>query len=561
MQSNALFIVKLLFWVGVLSTLTSLAMDRYAHTLLKRHWKILLFSVVAVLLWRIPLEGDFVHGTEYEDSYVYTVAGRQLAGHFILPPSGAALPFSIDVCSVGSLTACQQAASFPEHLIGYPYVISLACHLFGYRPSIGSVVNIGCAVLSTIAIFLLCMAITDDILATASASLIFAITPAFAIWGLETSAEPCSNAGISFVLWFAIRHISAPSETDRWNKLLTWCAFSVLLLFSMTVKRENFLLVGITPVIVLFTRPSEERLHRLPLHRLWWLAISTLLGVFMSVPIKLVHTTGQEVALLKTFPLSLGQWADLLPMFLSSFFVIQWYGGVVVLVCLGIVIAWRRKGLALFPLLPFMAYILLYAFHIRGYYEMQSGHTDARAALRFSMNLMSLWSILAGMGISFCCRWLCNTHLWNNHQIALKRIGGCCVIVIAGASYYLTQYEREDAATDEYHMRLTPSLVAMQIAGTDETKKAYVVTLEPLIIQMYAEPTKNIVDFEELDDTTLKKIRLTNNTNVLFLDERIHRGSANTERYRHQLAYVNRHQCDALIENSEFSVVRLCDSH
>jgi hypothetical protein len=119
MQSDALGVVKILLWASALTSLTCFLTDRYLHSLLKTHWKPMLVCVALVVLWRIPTEGGFFHGTEYEDSYVYTVAGRQMAEHLQIEPSGATLPYSINVCAVGSLTSCKQSDNFPEHLIGY----------------------------------------------------------------------------------------------------------------------------------------------------------------------------------------------------------------------------------------------------------------------------------------------------------------------------------------------------------------------------------------------------------------------------------------------------------
>src|SRR6266702_3447375 len=92
---NPIDIVRLLFWGSLLSSLSCFATDRYVCCLLKIHWKLILFCVAVVLLWRIPEDGAFFHGLEYEDSYIYTVAGREMAQHFPLESSATALPYSV----------------------------------------------------------------------------------------------------------------------------------------------------------------------------------------------------------------------------------------------------------------------------------------------------------------------------------------------------------------------------------------------------------------------------------------------------------------------------------
>ncbi len=558
-QSDALGIVKMLFWASILLSLVSFLSDRHLHALLKTHWMPILFCVALVLLWRIPTEGEFFHGTEYEDSYVYTVAGRQMAEHFRIEPRGVTLPYSINVCAVGSLASCKEADNFPEHLIGYPYILSVFSNIFGYRPSIGSIANVACACFADILIFLLCMIIADDVISAVSAALIFAITPVFAVWGLETSAEPVSNGCMSLVLWFCLRYVFAPPErSSRWNALVTWCAFTTILLFSLTVKRENILLVVALPVIaclVQFThKPSKCFPHRRP----WWIGLSAALGLIFSFQMRIFQTMSSETALLNKFPLTAAELIRLLPVFLRSFFIVQWYGGAVILVLIGALVAWRRKALELFPLLLLAAYVLLYAFHIRSYYEMQSGSTDSRTALRFSMSLMSVWSILGGIGTASLLRWARRTRVWASKRVPVKWIAVCAGAGVLGVSYYATTCIREDLVDDEFRMRIEPSLTAVRAADGERPGNKYILTLEPLIPQMYGEANVDIVSLDELDSTVMKEIGFGKDvTSVLYVDEEIHRTPADAERYESHLAYLNQFHRSTITSNAVFSVVRI----
>jgi hypothetical protein len=558
-QSDALWIVKMLFWASILMSLVCFLSDRRLHALLKSHWKCILFCVTLVLLWRIPTEGGFFHGTEYEDSYVYTVAGRQMAEHFRIEPNGATLPYSINVCAVGSLTSCREADNFPEHLIGYPYILSVFSSIFGYRPSIGSIANVTCACFADILIFLLCMIIADDVISAASAALIFAITPVFAVWGLETSAEPVSNGCMSLILWLCLRYVFAPPERSRrWNAFVTWCAFTAILLFSLTVKRENILLVVFLPVIVFIVLMMRKRELGLSLRSFWWVVISAALGLILSQQLRILQTMSSETALLNKFPITRSEAIELLPVFLRSFFTVQWYGGVVILVFIGAVIAWRRKALELFPLLLFVAYVLLYAFHIRSYYEMQSGSTDSRNALRFSMSLMTVWSILAGLGAASLLGWVRRTRIWEKHRVLGNWLAACAAAVVLTVSFYATTSFRNDVVEDEFRMRIEPSLSAARIASRNVTRETYILTLEPLIPQMYAEPSIDVLSLDDLDGEVMEKIGFrAGAADVLYVDEEIHRSPADVERYRSQFEFLNRVNHSTLTSNPVFSVVRI----
>jgi hypothetical protein len=490
---------------------------------------------------------------------VYTVAGRQMAEHFRIEPSGNALAFSINACAVGSLNSCKQSDNFPEHLIGYPYILSVFSNIIGYRPSVGSIANIVCACFADILIFLLCMLIADDVIAAGSAALIFAITPVFAVWGLETSAEPVSNAWMALVLWFCLRYVFAlPASSSRWNTFVTWCAFTLTLLYSLTVKRENILLVVALPAIVFFVQFTQKRPDCPSLRRPLWALLGASLALVFSLQIKVFQTMSGESALLSRFPLTPSELIRLLPIFLRSFFIVQWYGGAVILVLIGAIIAWRRKSLGLFPLLLFAAYVLLYAFHIRSYYEMQSGSTDSRTALRFSMNLMCMWSILAGLGMAPLWGWLRRTRVWRNHEIPVKWIAICALAAVLGDSYYATKCLRDDVVEDEFRMRIEPPLTAVRAAASVGAKEDYILTLEPLIPQMYADPSVNVISLDDLNGAVMKEIGFLDGvTGLLYVDEEIHRTPADADRYKDQLGYLSRFQGKTLVSGSVFSVARI----
>ena len=276
---------------------------------------------------------------------------------------------------------------------------------------------------------------------------------------------------------------------------------------------------------------------------------------------KLFQSMGSETVLLNKFPITSGELIRLLPVFLRSFLVANWYGGAAILVLIGAAVAGRKRSLALFPLLLFTAYVLLYAFHIRSYYEMQSGNTDPRAALRFSMSLMSMWSILAGLGSASLFGWVQRTRSYVGHRVLYNRIAACTLVVVAGVSFLATTRFREDVVEDEFRMRIEPSLTVVRAAVSDQTRASYIVTLEPLIPQMYSRPSVNVVSLPELDGTVMKEIGFSEGaTDVLYLDEQIHRTPADAVRYKTQLEYLNQFQHDTLINDDGFSVVRIGNS-
>ena len=200
----------------------------------------------------------------------------------------------------------------------------------------------------------------------------------------------------------------------------------------------------------------------------------------------------------------------------------------------------------------------MYAFHIRSYYEMRSGQTDPRAALRFSMNLMGLWSILAGLGTAALLGLFVRSRLYKSHQIILNTVGTCVLLFAIGVSFAATKAFRDDAVEDEFRVRIMPALTAVQIASTEGPNRDYITTLEPLIIQMYASPNVNVLDLGALDCTVLEDLGFSERRiGVLFLEEQIHQTAADAERYQTQLTCLNSFKRNTISNNEAFAVVRL----
>jgi hypothetical protein len=210
------------------------------------------------------------------------------------------------------------------------------------------------------------------------------------------------------------------------------------------------------------------------------------------------------------------------------------------------------------PLSLFTGYVLVYAFHLRTYYEMQSGTTDSRAALRFSMSLMSMWSILAGFGAAFLFGSFMRTRAYENHRALANRTTCLVVVVIAGAGFFATRYFREDVVKDEFRVRVEPSLSAVQTAINNGTPDAYIITLEPLILQMYEKPTINLINLHEMNDAVIEETGFDKgSSDLLYLDEKIYRNPVDAERYMSQLTCLSQFKRSKLADESTYSVVRL----
>ena len=554
-----LLAVRTLFWAGILTSAICFAMDPLLHAMLKVHWKLIVIFFVLVLCWRIPPNGQFFHGLEYEDSYVYTVAGRQILENVGPVANSTDFPYSINTCAVGSLESCQSWESFPEHFIGYSYVISLFSRMVGYTPDNGSIVNLFAACLGSILIFCMTLLATDNATMASAAALVFAITPVFAVYGLETSSEPASNLCISLIIWFYMRSIVAFKTSEgRFRKRMFWYAYTAALLFSMTVKREDILLAIGLPLMLPFVAEYRNTKPREKGGLMILMLFSTAFALILSLQMRLVQTTFGEATLLKAFPMTIEHLAIFVFGFVRSFFVVRWYGGAMAAVIAGTIVACRRKGLSLVPLFLFVAFLLLYCVHIRSYYQMQSGHIEPRAALRFSMNLMTPWAVLAGIGIGAVVTTMKRTHVYSTHK-RMNIVIGCSLLVgVFGMSFGATIELRVRSVGDEQYVRISPACAALGFASKGGQESAYIITLEPLIIQMYADTAAKVIDLAAVDSTLLHSLIISGKTaRFVFLEEKSHQTVADFTRYGEQTRYL-RSLPERLLGGREgFTIIRV----
>jgi hypothetical protein len=529
--------------------------------MLKAHWKGLAFLLLLTLLWRVPANGTFFHGLEYEDSYIYTVAGRQMSEH--VGPTSVALdsPYSINVCEIGSLRACQQWEPFPEHLIGYPYVISIFSRVLGYTPSVGSFINLLASCITTLLVFCIALLISDDPNVASLGGAIFAITPVFAVYGLETSAEPFSNVCIALVAWLYLR-LCDSYQFGRRGQVVTWIAYSAALLFSQTIKRENILLAAIMPIMLpfVFRAGNSRRLERYTVGA--FVIVTSAFAAILSVKMHLLQTSSNEAELLRQFPMTPRHLVTFVVGFLRSFLVVEWYGGTVFAVVAGAIIACIRRSRASLPLVLLAAYILLYAFHIRSYYEMKSGLIEPLAALRFSMNFMALWAIVAGLGIGSIVTHVGRSRTWNRHQQLSNWCVGTVAAVMSVAAFIATARLRGSEVEDETISRLTPAMSAMHFASSVGGQSNFVVTMEPLVIQMYADPATRIVDLESVNSVALQALMSAgDDSHLIFLMESDSLSDDDLGRYGEPVRYLLSRPSSILRSNDRFRILRMDSSN
>ena len=142
---------------------------------------------------------------------------------------------------------------------------------------------------------------------------------------------------------------------------------------------------------------SQKRLHR---ELVWATCSCVAVLVFCVAALRLGTTVSSESREFGTFPFGYRNFQVLLLPFLQACFSVKWYSLSAVLVVIGITQAIRIGKIATASVCLLMGYLLLYIFHVHGYYQVHGASVLPYETLRFAMNVMTLYSLLAGLGLA-----------------------------------------------------------------------------------------------------------------------------------------------------------------
>lgn len=521
--------------------------DSNGRTAVRSHWRFLSLALLLVVIFRIPPHGTFFHGTEYEDSYVYAVSG-----HGVQMPSTSASPYLISTCVVGSLLSCESRQTYSGHYIGFPAVLRLASRWHRYTPALSNWVNLLASCVAIVAVFLICMLLSREAIAPIAACIVFCSTPIFAIYGMASFAEPFSNACIAVVLYLYLRFVSSPHE-NRKLEWLNWIALTTTMLLAVTVKRENIILALCLPLAASSVFLLERDTDRINLSKFKWTLLTSMVVLLFCVSeLQFAGSLRKEVIEFGGFPFEVSNFRTLGPALAKSFFLPEWYSCTVLLVVAGLVATLLRRGLMILPTVLCLFYWALYTTHVRSYYLLHGGRASPDDTFRYSMNLMSLWSILAGLGVAEIVK--------HQKDVFKKRIG---TTVAVASMYVLLCYGivvnlRNESKQEELRVRITPAIAASKYASDLGTSETFIVTLEPLVIQMFADPNVNVISLEDIDTALLRNLQAGHpSLNLLYLRESTYAKGEAKDRYARQTECLDEMRQDDLYSDSAFAVIQI----
>lgn len=228
---------------------------------------------------------------------------------------------------------------------------------------------------------------------------------------------------------------------------------------------------------------------------------------------------------------------------------VGWYSCTFLFVVIGVWVGIKRRTASALLSGLFVCYFILYASHLEGYYQLHGGSVLPYQTLRFSMNLMTLWSILGGVGLAELLKL---RGIVRNHRVLVAALALTYVV----ACYVCTAILRGDAHSDEAAVRIKPALRAAEVAAQFRERPTFVVTLEPLVVQMFASEATRVIGLYALDGRVLQKLLSEHQTfNVLYLRQSQYGDSVSEERYGAALACLQSFPQRAISRGGEYSLI------
>ncbi|MGA8489683.1 MAG: hypothetical protein WB711_04625 [Terriglobales bacterium] len=543
---------------ALVSCMLFVVTERQFLEALCNNWRWLGLILLVTLLWRLPFDGHWFFGLEYEDSYIYSVSARYVNSGTIMCSPGNSC-YLTTVCAVGNQNSCRLSETSSGHFLGYPLVIAIASRVFGYSPAMAARLSLTASMATVVLIFLSGKLIGGET-AGLAASVIFGLTPVFAVQGVGAYAEPVSNMLVVACFLLCVRLVNSDADSTR-ALLVNWLALTFTAVLAVAVKRENVLLVPvITLTGLMFNVDTRNRAQG----KRWLVNLAALLSggiciVFAVVQLRIVTVVRREMLEYAVFPFNAAVLRTMLPLFLKSYSSVSWYLGGGILVLLGLIASMRAKRRGVYAVGALIAYLLLYASHVRSYYQLQSGDVTQFDTLRYSMNIAGLWSILAGLGFAFSAETLAK---WRFGAWLRRRPGRVILWLFVGAyivsSWVLMNRWKEDMVSTELAVRIEPAEAALEQVDDLGAKNTFVITLEPLLVQMFCREPVNVIAFPYLSGSLVQDVRRSSpDATFLYVEQAIYRSETYRERYRAAFDFLDGLQKERLSGGKNYAIYRI----
>ena len=433
-----------------------------------------IFFVGIALLSTINKIGVFTKpffGLEYEDSYIYTDAGRSLNYQY----DWSYQPLSVNSCVIGSISDCTSNSTYSGHLILFPLLISLGNHFLGYSPYNGLYCNFLLSFILILLVYKVVILVHPfEIMRTYIPLLLLVSTPFINLFNTSGLAETISSI---FVLSFIYTFFISLGNQFKLKSHSFWLSL-FLLLIAIIIKRENILLIGLAPLsaAVSWIKNKKSRVNG---NFLIYIFTTVVILISIHFIIDFTQIENQEGKDIGANTFSIANTLEILPLFLKSFFTIDYFGftGLFLLIAISALFLGKyNEKLVIISILS-LGYLLLYSSHYRSYYQVKYGHISIFETLRYSSNYFPLLCVLLS-GITF----------------KIKGIGRYLIVILMmfylPFCVYLNYTLRGYYYKQEVRVRLEPVYQTLKVIN----KADLLITDIPILFHLFANDRQIILD-------------------------------------------------------------------
>lgn len=551
--TNSFTITSLFFLIATGTCVAALFVHPRSSLILRSNWHILLILFVVNLCIKIPFGLPFFHGLEYEDCFIHQAVARQLP---LDPEIGATPnPFRETIYSMGSLDSGDYHQTF-SHFIGYPTVINLVQRVIGDIPSAAHLVSLISSCILVSLVFVLARLIsTNSLLAWLSVAFLTCI-PVNIAFATATSSEIFSS--VYLVLALLLMYLVESTGPDRIAKTLSVIALPAVLIFAVLIRRENALLLLLFPMLYYLTSFKTVRRSRsADTLRVSFLVLLLPVGFVLGV-LDFSAIYVDELSEVGHAPFALKNMLILLPCFGKLFVTFRLYFAVGLLLVF-VPLVWNTRKEMRPTILAFLSFIGLYAAHWRSYYFLETYEAGAWDCVRYSLNVMPLFAIVAAS----CMLWVLEcankrmaalglTKGWTRIGLVIGSVGLAlwCAAIALGLRGELTKKEQE--------LRVGPVKESIRILTERHGDAFWLFTFEPCIVQIYGRRSlrsADLVTLEYYNDDSLRNIIEGGNAYVLLTDDQGTDEYAN--RYDFQIDWIRARETTDVYEGRGWKLVRL----
>jgi hypothetical protein len=153
------------------------------------------------------------------------------------------------------------------------------------------------------------------------------------------------------------------------------------------------------------------------------------------------------------------------------------------------------------------------------------------------MNIMGLWAIVAGAGLGSFAKWLRRWEVVRSRTVLAVCLLSALSVVLLIASFVATSAQRGRLVEDEILSRVSPASSAVHTVEANIQGPVFILTMDPLIVQMYFRPDIRVIDLESVETETLEAL-IRAKSRLVLLKEMDRFTDADLTRYGEPVRYV-----------------------